>query len=121
LFITAWFFVKLIIVLGIDAMPFLVDFASWVLSPLERDAKLQVVVVMLFFPLIMNIVQAWLIDMVIKGKQRLPRNDSEEDTELVHDEDEEQALSKTTSFTTGNVRGLRTKSNGYELVKDSDH
>ncbi len=99
-------------------MPFLVDFASWVLSPLERDAKLEVIVVMLIFPLIMNIVQAWLIDMVIKGKAAFPRNDSQEDTELVHDEDEEQALSKSTSFTTGNIRGLRSKPNGYELVKD---
>ncbi|OAJ40393.1 hypothetical protein BDEG_24136 [Batrachochytrium dendrobatidis JEL423] len=52
-----------------ELFPFLGIFGKWVLSPLTAigDPRFQIVVVMLIFPLIMNIVQAWLIDMVIKG------------------------------------------------------
>ncbi|KAJ8324677.1 hypothetical protein BDV3_004904 [Batrachochytrium dendrobatidis] len=69
LFITAWFFVKLLVVISLELFPFLGIFGKWVLSPLTAigDPRFQIVVVMLIFPLIMNIVQAWLIDMVIKG------------------------------------------------------
>ncbi len=71
LFITAWFFVKISVLILLAIFPFIVSFGEWILSPLEQsgDSKLQVIVVMLIFPLIMNIIQAWLIDMLIKGKQ----------------------------------------------------
>ncbi|KAI9090518.1 vacuolar membrane protein-domain-containing protein [Phlyctochytrium arcticum] len=71
LFLTAWFFVKVFVVLLLKVFPFLATMAAWVLDPLARDGdtKLQTVVVMFIFPLIMNVVQAWLIDMVIKGKR----------------------------------------------------
>ncbi|KAJ3035198.1 hypothetical protein HDV00_004267 [Rhizophlyctis rosea] len=70
LFIFAWFIVKLLVVLLLQLLPILATIATYILSPLERsgDTRLQVIVVMLIFPLIMNIIQAWLIDMVIKGK-----------------------------------------------------
>ncbi|KAJ3216158.1 hypothetical protein HDU67_009885 [Dinochytrium kinnereticum] len=70
LFITAWFFVKLIVVIALETFPFFGHFAEWILGPIERtgNPRLQVLVVMLLFPLVMNIIQAWLIDMVIKGK-----------------------------------------------------
>ncbi|KAL2911882.1 hypothetical protein HK105_208665 [Polyrhizophydium stewartii] len=70
LFIIAWFFVKLLVVISLEVFPFFGQFGEWILSPLARtgDPRLQVLVVMLIFPLIMNIIQAWLIDMVIKGK-----------------------------------------------------
>ena len=69
LFITAWFFVKLTVQIALTTFPFFAQFAQWLLSPLEKgDSRVQVIVVMLIFPLIMNVVQAWLIDMVIKGK-----------------------------------------------------
>ncbi|KAJ1343074.1 hypothetical protein BSLG_002100 [Batrachochytrium salamandrivorans] len=69
IFITAWFFVKLLVVLALSVFPFFGTFGEWVLSPLAAigDPRFQIVFVMLIFPLIMNIVQAWLIDMVIKG------------------------------------------------------
>lgn len=50
-------------------LPILSRIAEWLLSPLMgSDTRGQVIVVMLIFPLIMNICQAWLIDMVIKAK-----------------------------------------------------
>ncbi|KAI8852657.1 vacuolar membrane protein-domain-containing protein [Chytridium lagenaria] len=58
LFITAWFFVKVTVVLALQHFHFL----------RTGNPRLQVLVVMLIFPLIMNIIQAWLIDMVIKGR-----------------------------------------------------
>ncbi|KAJ3188919.1 hypothetical protein HDU85_004635 [Gaertneriomyces sp. JEL0708] len=72
LFLTAWFFVKLTVVILLDVFPFFATFAGWILDPLVHhtgDTKLQVVVVMLIFPLIMNVIQAMLIDQVIKGKR----------------------------------------------------
>ncbi|KAJ3034188.1 hypothetical protein HK097_004585, partial [Rhizophlyctis rosea] len=70
LFIFAWLIVKLLVIFLLDLFPQFACFASWLLAPLENsgDTRLQVIVVMLVFPLIMNIIQAWLIDMVIKGK-----------------------------------------------------
>ncbi|KAI8926283.1 vacuolar membrane protein-domain-containing protein [Entophlyctis helioformis] len=70
LFITAWFFVKLSIVIALEVFPIFGILGVWILSPLAAtgDPRLQVIVVMLVFPLIMNIIQAWLIDFVIKGK-----------------------------------------------------
>ncbi|KND02303.1 uncharacterized protein SPPG_02777 [Spizellomyces punctatus DAOM BR117] len=75
LFITAWFFVKLTVVFLLKIFPFFAVIAGWLLDPLVHsgDTRLQVVVVMLIFPLIMNIIQAWLIDMVIKGKSQRVR------------------------------------------------
>ncbi|KAJ3288087.1 hypothetical protein HK104_008344 [Borealophlyctis nickersoniae] len=70
LFIVAWSFVKSTVIFALDTFPILTTLASILLTPLEKsgDARLEVIVVMLIFPLIMNIIQAWLIDTVIKGK-----------------------------------------------------
>ncbi|TPX62657.1 hypothetical protein PhCBS80983_g00320 [Powellomyces hirtus] len=95
LFLTAWFFVKLFVVLLLHFIPFFATVAQWILDPLvsSHDTRLQVVVVMLIFPLIMNVIQAWLIDMVIKGKVPGTRRRSEsfgddgERDALVDDED----------------------------------
>lgn len=66
LFLFAWFGVKLVVVIALIALPFLATLAELLLLPLQYtgDTRLQVVFVMMLFPLIMNIVQAWLIDMV---------------------------------------------------------
>ncbi|KAI8586893.1 vacuolar membrane protein-domain-containing protein [Geranomyces variabilis] len=70
LFLSAWTLVKLTVVILLRVFPFFAIVAEWILDPLvsSNDTRLQVVVVMLIFPLCMNVVQAWLIDMVIKGK-----------------------------------------------------
>ncbi|KAJ3158370.1 hypothetical protein HDU86_002836 [Geranomyces michiganensis] len=73
LFLSAWTLVKLTVVILLRVFPFFAVVAGWILDPLvaSHDTRLQVVVVMLIFPLCMNVVQAWLIDMVIKGKPLL--------------------------------------------------
>ncbi|KAI8801263.1 vacuolar membrane protein-domain-containing protein [Cladochytrium replicatum] len=70
LFIAAWFWVKITVVLILQLFPFLAAVVEYMLGPLERgsDSRAQVVVVMLLFPLCMNVLQAWLIDAVIKEK-----------------------------------------------------
>eukprot|EP00842_Homolaphlyctis_polyrhiza_P000008 jgi/Hompol1/1007/HPOL_001402-RA len=69
-FMAAWFFVKLTVVLALDVFPIFGIFGEWILAPLAEtgNPRLQVLFVMLLFPLVMNIIQAWLIDTVIKGK-----------------------------------------------------
>ena len=70
LFLVAWLFVKMTVVFLILEIPLFVLLAQWILKLVlhSGSVKLQVLVVMLLFPLIMNVVQAWLIDMLIKGK-----------------------------------------------------
>ncbi|KAJ3168744.1 hypothetical protein HDU87_000948 [Geranomyces variabilis] len=92
LFLSAWALVKLTVVILLRVFPFFAIVAEWILDPLvsSNDTRLQVVVVMLIFPLCMNVVQAWLIDMVIKGKplrggsgsarSSVTGNDDEDDT-----------------------------------------
>jgi hypothetical protein len=56
----------------LNIFPFFSTFAEFLLSPFQGSTKLQILVVMLIFPLIMNIIQAWLIDMVIKARLEVP-------------------------------------------------
>lgn len=82
LFLSAWFLVKSLVVIAISYSSLLVMFGAWTLGPIlqTHNPRLQVLVVMLLFPLVMNIVQAWLIDMLIKGKKG---HGPEEDDPLV--------------------------------------
>ena len=84
LFLISWMLVKFIVMFCISHMNFLQSFAKWILSPLilTGNVELQIVVVMFLFPLVMNIIQAWLIDLIIKGKMgyyTVVRKDEEED------------------------------------------
>ncbi|CAG8550864.1 6321_t:CDS:2 [Ambispora leptoticha] len=68
IFLVSLFTMKMIIVLVIQIAPFLFKFGAWAINWTESDPKLQIVFVMLIFPLIMNIVQFWLVDQVIKKR-----------------------------------------------------
>jgi hypothetical protein len=57
LFLIAWFFVKIIIAIGLLQIPLFGIIAEWILSPISGDRRAQVVFVMFVFPLIMNIIQ----------------------------------------------------------------
>ncbi|ORX81147.1 hypothetical protein K493DRAFT_132863, partial [Basidiobolus meristosporus CBS 931.73] len=61
---------KLIIYAGINVFPILVIIGQWILDPFVRvgDPRLQVIVVTLIAPLIMNIVQFWLVDNLIRHR-----------------------------------------------------
>ncbi|ORZ03556.1 Vaculolar membrane protein-domain-containing protein [Syncephalastrum racemosum] len=84
---------KLIVVALFHLCPWLSDFGRWVLRWTMGDYKLQVVFVMLIFPLVMNIIQFWIVDTIVKHKTdkdaiRLA-HDEEEDMLITDDEDDE--------------------------------
>ncbi|KAI8052466.1 vacuolar membrane protein-domain-containing protein [Syncephalis plumigaleata] len=72
-FVMALASMKLLVLVLLRIFPFFFLFGKWALAPVEAigDTRVQVVVVMLIFPLIMNIIQFWLVDGVIKGGGRL--------------------------------------------------
>ena len=86
LFITAWLFVKLLVVLSLAYIPLFRIIGELLLSPFKSigDPRAQIVFVMLLFPLVMNIVQAWLIDMLIKAGQRQTPPDDDDDDASEH-------------------------------------
>jgi hypothetical protein len=98
LFLGAWFFVKSLVVVAISYSSLLVSFGAWILSPIlqTHNPRIQVLAVMLLFPLVMNIVQAWLIDMLIKGKKgHAPGDDDQLVEPLIVYEEEDSPLEET--------------------------
>ncbi|GAB5591042.1 hypothetical protein Unana1_05942 [Umbelopsis nana] len=83
---TALVLMKLVVVLIFAICPFLFTFGQWVLEWTMSDYKLQVVIVMLIFPLVMNIIQFWVIDTIVKHKDRqdISLGDQQEDEEIVN-------------------------------------
>jgi hypothetical protein len=75
IFVMALASMKLLVLLALRIFPIFFWFGQWALAPIEAigDQRIQVVVVMLIFPLVMNIVQFWLVDGVIKGNGKLSR------------------------------------------------
>ncbi len=67
-FICCLFVMKFMVVTIFRLFPVLFDIGEWLLGWTLYNAKLQVVFVMLIFPLVMNILQFWLVDQVIKKK-----------------------------------------------------
>jgi hypothetical protein len=57
LFLTAWFWVKIIVGFALFAVPIFSILGTWVLSPIADDKRAQIVFVMFLFPLCMNIIQ----------------------------------------------------------------
>ncbi|KAJ3317295.1 hypothetical protein HDV06_001717 [Boothiomyces sp. JEL0866] len=68
----------LVVTVTLVLVPIFGIIATWILSPLS-DERYQVIFVMFIFPLIMNIIQAWLIDKVIKGKVGYIQVDTEDE------------------------------------------
>ncbi|KAG9305905.1 hypothetical protein G9A89_016557 [Geosiphon pyriformis] len=83
-FIISLFTMKIIVVLILRTAPLLFEVGEWAIRWTEQSTKLQVVFVMLIFPLIMNIVQFWLVDQVIKKTEKLIKL---EDNDAFGDED----------------------------------
>ncbi|KAI9592929.1 vacuolar membrane protein-domain-containing protein [Syncephalis fuscata] len=99
-FVMALASMKLLVLVVLRIFPFFFWFGKWALAPVEAigDTRVQVVVVMLIFPLIMNIIQFWLVDGVIKGDGRLRSKNythlSGEDDAGNYDEGEEAIVNK---------------------------
>lgn len=80
LFSSCLFMVKVCVIIIFTVFPWVEKVGKWILSPF-KNPKSEVVFVMLIFPLIMNVIQFWLIDSVIKAKEHQlhadddPKND----------------------------------------------
>lgn len=98
-YIVSLILMKVIVVGLFHLCPWIEDFGDWVLQWTVGNYKLQVVFVMLIFPLVMNIMQFWVIDTFIKHKTdqkshhniRLTRDEEDAQTLLrTHEQDEEE-------------------------------
>ncbi|KAI9274685.1 vacuolar membrane protein-domain-containing protein, partial [Phascolomyces articulosus] len=87
-YIASLILMKLCVILLFHLFPQLSDFGHWVLQWTMGDYKLQVVFVMLIFPLIMNIIQFWIIDTIVKHNSTIRLNQDEEDDVLITDDEE---------------------------------
>ncbi|KAI9020244.1 vacuolar membrane protein-domain-containing protein, partial [Phycomyces nitens] len=66
LYIVSLVLMKSVVVLLFHLCPWISDFGRWVLQWTLGNYKLQVVFVMLIFPLVMNIMQFWIVDTIVK-------------------------------------------------------
>ncbi|KAG9079565.1 hypothetical protein FRC06_007659 [Ceratobasidium sp. 370] len=83
-YVTALILMKLAVVGLFAIWPGLFRIGDWLLSWTSGNAALQVVVVMGLFPIIMNVLQFWLIDSIVKLKEKsplLPLSSSSDDEE----------------------------------------
>ncbi|KAJ9086080.1 hypothetical protein DSO57_1008009 [Entomophthora muscae] len=73
-FLSGLILMKLLVVLILTMFPIILLLGQFFLSPFERleDPRYQVVVVMLLVPLVMNVVQFWLTDHIIKARPTIP-------------------------------------------------
>lgn len=73
-FLSGLVLMKLLVVLILTMFPIILALGQFFLSPFERleDPRYQVVVVMLLVPLVMNVVQFWLTDHIIKARGTFP-------------------------------------------------
>jgi len=58
-----------VIIYALLLIPFFAIIATWMLSPLKGKPVIELLVVMVFTPLIMNTFQFWVVDQVIKKKK----------------------------------------------------
>ncbi|KAI8980543.1 vacuolar membrane protein-domain-containing protein [Pilobolus umbonatus] len=92
-YVISLFMMKVIVVSLFHLCPWISEFGDWVLQWTEGNHRLQVAFVMLIFPLIMNIMQFWVIDTIVKHKTvddhniKLVREDEEN---LLDDEESEE-------------------------------
>ncbi|KAG8743379.1 hypothetical protein FRC10_012183 [Ceratobasidium sp. 414] len=83
-YVTALILMKLAVVGLFAIWPGLFRIGDWLLSWTGRSAALQVIVVMGLIPIVMNVLQFWLIDSIVKLKEKgpiLPLSSSSDDEE----------------------------------------
>ncbi|CAO3679614.1 unnamed protein product [Rhizopus microsporus] len=66
IFVLAESLMKLCVYWMFRYFPFLFSFGEWVLRWTKGNYRYQVIFVMLIFPLIMNIIQFWIVDTIVK-------------------------------------------------------
>lgn len=72
-FLMGLIIMKILVVIIIEIFPSVVELGHFLLSPLEKlgDTRYQIVVVMLLVPLVMNVIQFWLTDQIIKAQSKV--------------------------------------------------
>jgi STIMATE family len=112
MYLIAVFVMKYIVIALIATFHFLITWGHWLLDPLQGTRE-QIVVVLFIIPLVMNIIQAWMTDVVIKASA--VRSESEADlltletnfdnvVGLEEDSEEEQRPDSETSWTRTLIR-----------------
>ncbi|KAI8377858.1 vacuolar membrane protein-domain-containing protein [Radiomyces spectabilis] len=86
-YIISLIIMKIIVVAIFHLCPWISDFGRWVLQWTMGNYKLQVVFVMLIFPLVMNIIQFWVVDTIVKHKA-----DHVTTIRLMHDQEDAETL-----------------------------
>lgn len=71
-YVSSLLLMKLAVVALFAVWPGLFQFGDWLLSWTSGSAALQVVFVMGLFPIVMNVLQFWLIDSIVKLKEKSP-------------------------------------------------
>ncbi|KAG8689852.1 hypothetical protein FRC11_000214 [Ceratobasidium sp. 423] len=71
-YVTSLFMMKLAVVALFAVWPGLFAVGDWLLSWTDGNASIQVVFVMGLFPIVMNVLQFWLIDSIVKLKEKSP-------------------------------------------------
>ncbi|KAF7731722.1 hypothetical protein EC973_008894 [Apophysomyces ossiformis] len=68
IYIIGLIIMKVVVVAIFHLCPWLEGFGRWVLQWTMGNYKLQIVFVMLIFPLVMNVIQFWIVDTIVKHK-----------------------------------------------------
>ncbi|PIL37463.1 hypothetical protein GSI_01157 [Ganoderma sinense ZZ0214-1] len=63
---------KLVVIALFAALPIIFDLGEWLLAFLGSSNAAQVIFVMGIFPIVMNVLQFWLIDTIVKGSNNAP-------------------------------------------------
>ncbi|KAI8059541.1 vacuolar membrane protein-domain-containing protein [Gongronella butleri] len=69
LYVSSLVMMKFVVVLLFRVCPWLEDVGEWILGWTMGNPKVQVVFVMLITPLVMNIIQFWIIDTIVKHNE----------------------------------------------------
>ncbi|CAO3624508.1 unnamed protein product [Cunninghamella echinulata] len=86
IFITAEGLMKLCVFGIFKLCPFLFRFGEWALSWTKGNYRYQVLFVMLIFPLLMNGMQFWVVDTIIKMTPKINNNSFDQIEEIVENE-----------------------------------
>ncbi|KAI9022290.1 vacuolar membrane protein-domain-containing protein [Phycomyces nitens] len=82
-YVCALLTMKILVVLLFHLFPSIAVFGKWMLGWTMGNHKLQVVFVMLIFPLTMNTMQFWVLDTIVKHKLNPIQLSTEDEDELV--------------------------------------
>ncbi|KAG1538779.1 hypothetical protein G6F51_009551 [Rhizopus arrhizus] len=117
-YIISLILMKVIVVVLFHLCPWILDFGDWVLEWTVGNYRLQVVFVMLIFPLVMNILQFWVIDTIVKHKSD---KNSPTSIRLNADEEDAQTLLRSHEESEEETNTIHEPLPEYSVVKDNNN